>query len=102
VFIVEKLNSNGVGILSLYQCLFFVVFGWLSMILLIVLLVYFFSVVRLLNSFQGRSGFSSCDVILFEGGLHFSLHIIWENTLVVLAGSTSKQQCLPPKLPTTT
>jgi hypothetical protein len=41
-------------------------------------------------------------VILFEGGLHFSLHIIWENTLVVLAGSTSKQQCLPPKLPTTT
>jgi hypothetical protein len=41
-------------------------------------------------------------VILFEGGLHFSLHIIWENTLVVLAGSTSKQQCLPPKLPTIT
>jgi hypothetical protein len=70
--------------------------------LLTVLLVYFFSFVRQLKSFQGLSGFSSCDVVLFEGGLHFSLHIIWENTLVVLAGSTSKQQCLPPKLPTTT
>jgi hypothetical protein len=62
----------------------------------------FFLLCMIIKSFQGLSGFSSCDVVLFEGGLHFSLHIIWENTLVVLAGSTSKQKSLPPKLLTTT
>jgi hypothetical protein len=41
-------------------------------------------------------------VVLFEGGSQFTLHIIWENSLVVPAGSTSKQQCFPPKHPTTT
>ena len=57
---------------------------------------------RQLKSFRASCGFSSCDLVLFEGGFQFNLHIIWENSLVVPAGSTSKQQCLLPKHPTTT
>jgi hypothetical protein len=64
--------------------------------------LFFCSVLRQLKSFQAGCGLSSCDVVLFEGGSQFTLHIIWENSLVVPAGSTSKQQCFPPKHPTTT
>ena len=62
----------------------------------------FCTVSRQLKSFRASCVFSSCDLVLFEGGFQFILHIIWENSLVVPAGSTSKQQCLPPKHPTTT
>jgi hypothetical protein len=68
----------------------------------VVIGLFFCSVLRQLKSFQAGCGFSSCDVVLFEGGFQFILHMIWENSLVVPAGSTSTQQCLPPKHPTTT
>jgi hypothetical protein len=64
--------------------------------------LFFCSVLEKLKSFQGGCGLSSCDVVLFEGAFQFILHIIWENSFVVTAGSTSKQQCFPPKHPTTT
>jgi hypothetical protein len=51
--------------------------------------LFFCSVLRQLKSFQAGCGFSSCDVVLFEGGFQFILHMIWENSLVVPAGSTS-------------
>ena len=76
ILLLRELNLFFAGTFFLCQSLLFVILGDSQSICGRMICLFFDSVVRQFTSFFWCSWFSSHDVDLFEGGLHFTLHLI--------------------------
>ena len=76
ILLLRERNLYFAGTFFLCQSLLFVILGDPQSIRGRIICLLFDSVVRLFKAFQVCFGFSFRDVDLFEGGLHFTPHII--------------------------